>query len=284
MSEWIPEHLSREFALEQSPAGVCALRASAREGLTAAGFGLRSDGDGRAATLVGRKPVVLLGQGSDECVLRNFTHGGLLRWLTGARFADPRRPFAELELSERLSKHGVLTPQVVAARARRATLWGWELALVTRRVSGARDGGELLEAAARCQLAPDERRAVFAAAGRLVARLHELGFLHADLHPKNLLFRGAGEATEAWLLDLDRSRFVREISEEERNANLARLVRYVERRKARGQMDLSRADVARFLVAYEPDRARRRARLRGVVAHYRRTLGLHRLGWLVSRP
>ena len=283
MSEWLPEHLSREFALEHSPVGACALRRSAREALDAAGFGLRSDGQGRAARLVGRKPVVLLGSGSNECVLRRFTHGGLLRWLTGARFADRRRPFVELELSEQLAARGVLTPQVVAARARRAKWWGWELALVTRRVSEACDGGDLLAAAARGALSQEERRAAFAAAGRLVARLHALGFLHADLHPKNLLFRRAGEATEAWLLDLDRSRFVRELSDTERDANLARLVRYIERRKASGQMTLSRADLARFLAAYEPDRARRRARFVGVAARYRRTLGWHRVGWLFSR-
>jgi tRNA A-37 threonylcarbamoyl transferase component Bud32 len=283
MSEWMPQHLAGEFVVERSTAGECAVRKSARRALAAAGFGLASDGAGRSASLVGRKPVAVLGSGDDECVLRRFTHGGLLRWLTGSRFADPRRPFVELELSQRLANSGVLTPEVVAARARRAPLWGWELALVTRRVRGAKDGGEVLEAHARGQLGRLELRGALAAAGRLVARLHALGFLHADLHPKNILVRAVDGACEAWLLDLDRSRFESELSDSDRDANLARLVRYVERRKARGQMALSRTDIARFLCAYEPERARRRARFHGAAEQYGRTLRWHRLGWLFQR-
>ncbi len=271
----LPSH----FELQRGERGVLAVRRDAALELECAGFSLEGDGRGRSAGLAGRHPVVLLGPPERELVLRRFTHGGLLRLLTGARFADPRRPFVELELSERLRTSGVLTPEVVAARARRARLAGWELALVTRRVPQARDGGELLRLAARGELPVPERHAAFAAAGSLVARLHALGFLHADLHPKNLLFASAGAAGEAWLLDLDRSRFQGTLEAGQRAANLARLVRYIERRKARGELALERTDIARFLRAYAPDRALRRRAWSEVRASYVRSLRWHRLGW-----
>ncbi|MFM7297861.1 MAG: lipopolysaccharide kinase InaA family protein [Planctomycetota bacterium] len=147
---------------------------------------------------------------------------------------------------------------------------------MTRRIAGARDGGELLAEAARGALAVGERHGAFRAAGALVARLHALGFLHADLHPKNLLFSADGCA---WLLDLDRSRFEAALAPEVRARNLARLLRYVERRRARGEFALTRSDRARFLCAYEPDSTRRRAVLADVAREFGRTLRWHQLGW-----
>lgn len=271
----LPSH----FELQRGERGALAVRRDAALELERAGFALEHDGLGRTAGLAGRHPVVLLGPPERELVLRRFTHGGLLRLLTGARFADARRPFLELELSERLRQSGVSTPEVVAARARRARFAGWELALVTRRVPQARDGGELLSLAARGELPVSQRQAAFVAAGTLIARLHALGFLHADLHPKNLLFASAGSAGEAWLLDLDRSRFHGSLAASQRAANLARLLRYIERRKARGELALERTDIARFLHAYAPDRALRRQVWSEVRTSYVRSLRWHRLGW-----
>jgi tRNA A-37 threonylcarbamoyl transferase component Bud32 len=268
----LPSH----FELQCGGRGVLAVRRDAALELERAGFSLEGDGRGRSAGLAGRHPVVLLGPPGRELVVRRFTHGGLLRVLTGARFADPRRPIAELLMSERLSAAGVRTPEVVAARARRASLFGWELALVTRRVPDARDGGELLAADAGDALAARERRRACSAAGALVGRLHALGFLHADLHPKNLLFGGDGTA---WLLDLDRSRFESTLDPRTRARNLARLHRYVERRRARGEFALTRTDRTRFLCAYEPDPTRRRAVLAAVAHEFERTLRWHQLGW-----
>lgn len=279
MSADLPVQLPAPFELQRSARGALGVRRDAKAELDACGFTLHEDGRGRIAGLAGRHPVVLLGPPERELVLRRFTHGGLVRFLTGARFADPRRPFVELELSERLLAAGVRTPQVVAARARRARGLGWELALVTRRVPAARDGGELLSAAARGALPVRERQRALAAAGTLVARLHALGFLHADLHPKNLLFGAEGEA---WLLDLDRSRFERALDERQRAANLARLYRYVVRRRARGEFALTRADALRFLRAYEPERTRRRAVFASVAREFERTLRWHQLGWRLS--
>lgn len=278
MAEPLPEG----FEIRETPRGWVVSRSDAAAELAQTGFTLDTDGATSSADLAGRKRMPVLRSARGELVLRRFTHGGLLRWLTGARFSDPDRPLRELRDSLKLTQAGVRTPEVVAARARRASGWGWELALLTRRVESALDGGALLE---RGALPARERAQLFTLAGGLVRRLHDLGFLHADLHPKNLLFRREpdGRWGTPWVLDLDRSVWRKPLQQHERDSNLARLVRYAERRRAAGQFDYSRADLQRFLVAYEPRRELRRELARAVGSAYARSLRWHRLGWRVER-
>lgn len=276
------EPLPRGFEIREQARGWVVSRVDAAAELAQLGFALDSDGAPNSAGLAGRKPMPVLRSARGELVLRRFTHGGLLRWLTGARFSDPERPLRELRDSLKLAEAGVRTPEVVAARARRASGWGWELALLTRRVEGAQDGGALLE---RGALSARERAQLFTLAGALVRRLHELGFLHADLHPKNLLFRREpdGGWGAPWVLDLDRSLWRNPLQAHERDSNLARLLRYAERRRASGQFDYSRTDLLRFLAAYEPRRELRRKLARAVGMAYAGSLRWHRLGWRVER-
>jgi tRNA A-37 threonylcarbamoyl transferase component Bud32 len=273
------------FEVRESNSGVLALRRDAAKALERAGFGLESDGATESARLSGRAPLSVLRAGNEEFVLRRFTHGGLLRWITGARFLDAERPFRELLLSEELARRGIPSPQVVAARAVRRASGGWGLALVTRRVHGAIDGGELLLRASRGELGPRRRRALYSALGAFVARLHSQGFLHADLHPKNLLvseFEFATAAPVVWVLDLDRSVWRNALDGDARRANLRRFFRYVWRRKERGEYRVEVTDVARFLCGYEGERAARHALWRAVATAHARTRGLHRLGWALE--
>jgi len=250
--------------------------------LERAGFTLDSDGDLRASSLAGRKALAETADG--RILVRRFTHGGLLRFLTGPRFRDPERPFAELALSTWLGDRGVLTPPVAAARARRAPLCGHELALATRRIAGARDLESHLVDVRAGRRRPASLRANLRAFGALVARLHAIGFLHADLTPKNVLVEdAAADPPRLWLIDLDRSRVEQPLGERARRDNLRRLWRFVDRRERRDGRALSRRDVARFLAAYEPDRARRHATWRAVLADHGRAAVWHRIGWALDR-
>lgn len=249
--------------------------------LERAGFTLDSDGDLRASSLAGRKALAETADG--RILVRRFTHGGLLRFLTAHRFRDPGRPFAELALSAWLAARGVDTPPVAAARARRARGFGHELALATRRIAGARDlEAHLVDVRAgrtgRAALRPAVR-----AFGALVARLHAVGFLHADLTPKNVLVESeAAGPPRLWLIDLDRSRVELPLGERARRDNLRRLWRFVDRREHRDGRALAASDVARFLAAYEPDRARRHAIWRAVAAEHARAVPWHGLGWALE--
>jgi hypothetical protein len=152
---------------------------------------------------------------------------------------------------------------------------------VSARLEGVRDGAVVLEHLRRGALARAERAGFFAAAGDVVGRLHAARFLHVDLTPHNLLF---GPDGRAWVIDLDRGRFVRELAPGARQGNLRRLYRAVRRRERRGRTFLSRCDYLRFLRAYgraagEPDwRADWRAIVRRDALH----APWHRLAWWVE--
>jgi tRNA A-37 threonylcarbamoyl transferase component Bud32 len=228
--------------------------------------------------LSGRAPLLELALGNERLVVRRFSHGGLLRWLTGRRYWDPQRPFRELIMARRLNANGVRVPEVVAACARRSVGAGWKLELVSRRIEGTLDLGTLLSRTARGVLPAEVEQRCARALGRLVARLHELQFLHADLTPRNVLVEAdslhAGEA-RLWLLDLDGSRFVPGLGAAERSANLARLWRHV----AQMQRDGLVADMSGlcrgFLRAYEPRREERRELIRAIARAHKKYAGWH---------
>ncbi len=281
-ANWTP----RGYRVLADDSGRIAIADWAAAELARAGFTLESDGDLRASDVAGRKALAETLDG--RILVRKFTHGGLLRFLTGRRFRDPNRPFVELALSIWLTDRGIDTPPIAAARARKAAWFGHDLALATRRIEGARDLESMLVdvrrgRAQRAILRPALRPAL-RAFGALIARLHANGFVHADLTPKNVLVeQRAGAAPRLWLIDLDRSRIEPRLPDVVRRANLGRLWRFVDRREQRDGRAITRADVARFLCAYEPRRVERRALWRAVVAERSRADVWHRIGWALDR-
>lgn len=264
--------------------GIIGCRAADMEGLLAAGF--QPDGTRKSESLpdaaeAGREPLGLLEVNGTACLARRFTHGGLARALTGARFKDPARPFAELLLSERLRSLGIRTPRVVAARAVRSSPVGYELTLVTERAPGVQDLGWLLGEVRRGGAPARRLQRALGAVGELIGELHRVGFVHADLQPANLLVDAKDPGAPAATIDLDRSRFVGDgpLTAVLAQANLGRLWRHVARREREHGAVLSRTDRLRFLVAYGVPRAELAA-FSAAVEAAAKSKGLgHRLGW-----
>lgn len=264
--------------------GVLAVREDWAEALLSAGYGPDDEPRPEVADAVGKRPLGVVRSGAQTLLVRRFQHGGLLRWLTGTCFASPARPFAEWRLQARLEALGIATPAVVAARAARRGLLGWELDLATERVTAALDLGLLLARRRDGQIAQAAWRNLLAATGRFVAELHEAGFEHADLTPRNLLAdldSLESPAPRLWVLDLDGSRFADgPLAGARRAANLARLDRHLLRMQREHGSGLSHCDRWRFLRAYAPERPTRLRLARGL---RRRGAGLHALGWLLER-
>jgi 3-deoxy-D-manno-octulosonic acid kinase len=261
-----------------------AVRADVERDLAAAGFGPESDGELRPSVLLGRKPLWELDTRAGTFVVRRFSHGGLLRFATGRRFLDGARPFEEIRASQHLERAGVPTPQIVAARARKAGI-GYELDLVTRRVEGAVDLGEVLALARRGEVPPARVSLLAAALGLLVRRLHRAGFLHADLTPNNVLVnRGALADADPhlWLLDLDRARIQSSVTDAERRTNLRRLYRFVARREERDGRALKRTDYARFFQGYDMSGTTWKDDWRAVAAAHARASFAHKIGWVLE--
>jgi hypothetical protein len=282
--ERLADGLPQGVRVITGPRGVLAVREDVAEAFLRAGFAPHDEPRPALSQAVGKRPLGEVRCGSRSLLVRRFQHGGLLRWLTRERFASPRRPFEEWRVQSRLSERGVETPAVVAARAVRGGVPLWRLDLATERVSGALDLGVLLAQRRDGALADAPWRRLLAAAGSLVARLHGIGFEHADLTPRNLLAETeslAGGEPRLWVLDLDGSRFATDALDEPRRiANLARLQRHLLRMQAEHGARLSRSDRWRFLAAYAPERELRRRLARELSS---RGAGAHRLGWLLER-
>lgn len=294
----ILKRLPGDYSVVESPGGVVAVRRELADAFARAGYGPDHVGPLKPSDLAGRKPLFELRIDAERYVVRRFSHGGLLRWLTGARFLDAERPFRELVLADRLTRAGFQTPQVAAARARRSKAGGWRLDLVTRRVEGSANVAQALEQLGRPAVGGAARRSLLTATGDLVRRMHDAGFLHADLTTSNLLQRapgsprdsgdpgdsGGGPDASLMILDLDRSEF-RDgpLSDPSRVSNIARLLRHVERRRAGGQLPVLISDYARFLVAYEPRRSTRRELWARIRSAHAKLLGLHAVGWAAER-
>jgi tRNA A-37 threonylcarbamoyl transferase component Bud32 len=274
--------LPRGYDVRRGPRACIAAREDVVADLERAGYGLDSDGATTPSSLAGRRPLLELATRRGTYLIRRFTHGGLLRRITGARFGDPTRPFRELCTSARLLDRGLRTPEIVAARARRAAGFGWELDVVTRRVEDALDVGAALAMARRGGIARSALRRLELALGALVRELHELGCLHADLTPNNVLVErpslDRGEP-KLWIIDLDRARILSAVGEDERLRNLERLFRFVARRERRHGRMLARSDYARFLRGYDAGRARWKDDWRAIAALHDRHLVWHELGW-----
>jgi tRNA A-37 threonylcarbamoyl transferase component Bud32 len=283
-----PESLSLElpvgYGWVAGERGLMAVWQEAAEALRGAGFGPDSDGELLRSEAVGRTPLGELRVGSAVFLVRRFSHGGLLRWLSGARFSDPRRPFEELLLSHGLGQRGVRTPRVVAARAVRAGAW-WELAVVTERVEGGVDLGRWIAEVRQGTRSREGLGALAEAFGRLVRELHEVGFRHADLQPNNVLVEemsALDQEPRLWILDLDRSVLCEAQEHSTRLANLGRLLRFVERRERERGDCLTARDRMRFLRGYESERSRRRE-LWHALAGGVRARARHGIGWKLER-
>jgi len=280
------KELPDDYVLACGARGVLAVRREHARAFEAAGLGADGEWPLAPSRLAGRSPLRELELGRERLLVRRYRHGGLLRWLTGARFADPSRPFREIALAHALRQAGFRTPEICAARARRAAGLGHRLELVTRRVPEAVDLARWL-ASPESRADPATRARVFRAAGRLVRALHEQRFVHADLTPANLLLEPAslGDAVpRLWVIDLDGARRTEgPLDRETCRANLRRLLRHVERLEREGALALSRSDRSRFARAYEPDRARRHEDARAIGRVRSRWAPLHALGWLAER-
>ena len=291
------EELPADYAVEHGARGVWAVQRDFRDGLVAAGLGPDDRGHASPSDLGGRRTLGEVSVGAQRLVVRDFGHGGLLRWLSGTRFLDPTRPFRELILARRLARLDVHTPQAIAACARRAPGFGWHLSLVTRRVEGATELKTVLERLAvspypprGASLGEPDRRLsaarLFERAGAFVGHVHRVGFLHTDLTPRNMLVDDAllaGGGGHLWLLDLDRCELRAELTRAERLDGLRRLWRYILRREAGLGRALTRARAGRFLRAYGASlgagAADWRADWRDIVRGTRRASALHRAGW-----
>ena len=277
--------LPRGFFVEEAPRGILAVSIEMSRAFHEARFGPEGDTPLVQSDLVGRRPLFELELGGRRFVVRRFSHGGILRWITGQRYLDPTRPFRELILAHRVAAWGLPTPAPIAARARLARGGGWLLETVSPRIEGALDFGRVLQLMRDGPLLPAARRNLFTALGRFLREMHRHGLLHADLTPSNLLVAAdalRGETPRLWLLDLEGSQVKIPLDPKRCRSNLCRMYRHVERRVRSGEARVTRTDLLRVLRGYEPNRDVWKAHWRAIASEHRRTRPWHGIGWLLE--
>jgi len=168
--------------------------------------------------------------GGPRVVVRRAHHGGWLATVTGDLFFPPTRAPRELEVSQRLEQAGILTPEVVAYAVYPAGPLLRRSEVATREIAPAEDLGAGLLAARD----PDARRALLRLAGELLVALTRAGAWHPDLNVKNILLAPDQYGVRrAYLLDVDRVRFVAPGDVAAARANWARLLRSARKWRAR---------------------------------------------------
>lgn len=223
-----------------------------------------------------RSHTVLNLPGGGRAVVRHYTHGGVLRKITGDRFAGSERFFDEIRASEHLRAKGVNTPEVLGLLVQAGKLGFRRGALVTRMVEGGCDLLDYLKSEVGMnQIAdPFVKRVLIRTAASQVRRMHDVGVFHADLHIKNLLVSPDGAI---WILDLDRARLVKKLSSSRRLSNLIRLGRSLEKTKL--DTVLTGRDTYIFFLEYLNAGPPLEIDPRATVRKYRRHVARHRLFW-----
>ena len=176
-------------------------------------------------------PSILLENG-EWMIVRHYSHGGFLSFLTRDLYCLDSRSFRELALTEEIRGCGIPTVHPIGAIHQRVPPFFYRAYLLTREFPRARN---LVEYLNENQLLPHgetlpRKRRIICEAGLMLRRFHDAGFFHADLQLKNLMVADG----RTILIDFDRSYRKQSLSLKERMDNLFRLNRSADKWKREG--------------------------------------------------
>lgn len=183
---------------------------------------------------------IALGNGCGDVVVRHAMRGGLLGKTGSDLFFPPTRGLRELINSLRLRLTGVPTPEVVAFVSYPAGYLLRRSDVATREIPESHDLATVLREVTDA----GQRAECLRAAGKLVALMTRSGAHHPDLNARNVLISWDSTAgAAAHVLDVDRIRFHLPGDPMVTNANIARLVRSLQKLGERESLAVSDADL-----------------------------------------
>jgi tRNA A-37 threonylcarbamoyl transferase component Bud32 len=216
--------------------------------------------------------------GGQKIVLRHYSHGGLLRFLTRDLYLFGSRSFQELALTEAVRSCGIPTVEPVGAVRRRVFATFYRADLLTIEIPDARNLTQFFQEIGS-RPSPEKlrfKRKTIRSAGHLLRQFHRAGFFHGDLQLKNMLVSG----DRVLVIDFDRSYRKESLSIGERVKNLLRLNRSAEKWRRFG-LPITRTDCWRFFTTYAGDDAEIRKAARRVLRTYSIRYLLYRMGWKI---
>ena len=218
-------------------------------------------------------------ENEERMIVRHYSHGGLLGFLTRDLYWLGSRSFHELALTEEIRACGIPTVCSIGAIHQSVFPFFYRAYLLTREFPRARNLVEYFSEAG--PVAHREslslKRMILRDAGLMLRRFHDAGFFHADLQLKNLMVVDG----QVNLIDFDRSYRKQSLSRRERMDNLLRLNRSADKWKRKG-LPITRTDRWRFFLAYAGKDEETRKALRKVLRHYSMRLFFHRIFWSIG--
>jgi serine/threonine protein kinase len=213
-------------------------------------------------------------------VLRQYSHGGLLRTITGNLYFFGARSFRELALTEEIRSCGISTISPIGAIHHRIFFLFYQDYFLSLEVPNAID---LIQYFQEMRARPtrenlSSKRKTIRSAGLLIRQFHQAGFFHGDLQLKNILIAG----DQLLLIDFDHSYRRPNLSVRKRMRNLLRLNRSAEKWKQLG-LSLTRTDRWRFFLAYAGDDRKIKEAMRKALQTYSLRFLFHQFGWAIER-
>ena len=213
-------------------------------------------------------------------VLRQYSHGGLLRAITGNLYFFGARSFRELVLTEEIRSCGIPTIPSIGAIHHRIFFPFYHAYFLSVEVPRAMD---LIQYFNGMEAHPSlenisSKRQTIRSAGLLIRKFHQAGFSHGDLQLKNILVAG----DQLLLIDFDRSYRKSILSAKERMQNLLRLNRSAEKWRCLG-LPITRTDRWRFFLAYAGDDKKIRETMGKTLRGYSLRFLFYRFGWTIEK-
>jgi len=166
---------------------------------------------------------------NERMLVRNYRHGGLFGKLIGNIFVNRNRPLKELCVHEIASNKGVPSPSAIGVTIE--CLWKkfYTACFISKEIPDTLDLIQFFREAP-----PDfikvSKKHIISSIARLLRKMHDAGIYHADLHLKNILIKkNPHGGFEAYIIDLDKSVVLNQLSTNQRFANLLRLDRSLEK-------------------------------------------------------
>jgi hypothetical protein len=218
--------------------------------------------------------------GEKRMVLRQYSHGGLLRAITGNLYLFGARSFRELALTEEIRSCGIPTIPSIGAIHHWIFFPFYQACFLSLEVPHAMDLIQYFNGIGAHPSLENisSKRKTIRSVGHLVRQFHQAGFFHGDLQLKNILAAG----DQLLLIDFDRSYRKPTLSAKERMKNLLRLNRSVEKWRRLG-LPITRTDRWRFFLAYAGEDKKIRETMIKTLQTYSLRILFYRLGWTVER-
>jgi hypothetical protein len=215
-----------------------------------------------------------------KMVLRQYSHGGLLRTITGNLYFFGARSFRELALTEEIRSCEISTISPIGAIHHRIFFLFYQAYFLSLEIPNALD---LVQYFQEMGARPTRehllsKRKTIRSAGLLIRQFHQAGFFHGDLQLKNILIAG----DQLLLIDFDRSYRKPSLSTEERMKNLLRLNRSAEKWIQHG-LSLTRTDRWRLFLAYAGDDKTIQEVMKKTLKTYSLRFLFYRLGWTIEK-